>query len=76
MLPDWTLKNSEDATAAVEAIHNCYREYRDSGGFVGMDMARKFLQLGWTRAMRYAKYPPRCGSGRPGLRPDKAGPRQ
>lgn len=38
-------------------IHNCYREYRDSGYFVGMDMARKSLQMGWTRAMRYAKYP-------------------
>jgi hypothetical protein len=22
-----------------------------------MDMARKYLQMGWTRAMRYAKYP-------------------
>jgi hypothetical protein len=22
-----------------------------------MDMARKYLQMGWTRALRYAKYP-------------------
>jgi hypothetical protein len=22
-----------------------------------MDMARKYLRMGWTRAMRYAKYP-------------------
>jgi hypothetical protein len=22
-----------------------------------MDMARKYLQMGWTRSLRYAKYP-------------------
>jgi hypothetical protein len=32
-------------------------EYRAAGEFVGMDMARKYLQMGWTRSLRYAKYP-------------------
>jgi Domain of unknown function (DUF4385)/SnoaL-like polyketide cyclase len=31
-------------------------QYRDAGDFVGMDMARKFLQMGWTRARRYANH--------------------
>ncbi|MEF8827698.1 MAG: DUF4385 family protein [Haloarcula sp.] len=57
LLPEWTIKNSEAATAAAETIHDRYREYRDRDDFVGMDMARKYLQMGWTRAMRYAKYP-------------------
>jgi hypothetical protein len=30
--------------------------YRDDGDFVGMDMARKFLQMGFTRARRYANH--------------------
>ncbi len=25
-------------------------EYRAAGEFVGMDMARKYLQMGWTRS--------------------------
>lgn len=27
------------------------------GDFVGADMARKFLMMGWTRARRYANHP-------------------
>jgi len=30
--------------------------YRDAGDFVGMDMARKFIQMGFTRARRYANH--------------------
>ena len=26
------------------------------GNFVGMDMTRKFLQMGWTRSRRYANH--------------------
>ncbi|AUG48425.1 hypothetical protein BVU17_13155 [Haloarcula taiwanensis] len=57
LLPDWTVADLDGATTAAESIHDRYREYRDNGEFVGMDMARKYLQMGWTRAMRYAKYP-------------------
>jgi hypothetical protein len=28
----------------------------DAGDFVGMDMARKFLQMGYTRSRRYANH--------------------
>ena len=33
-----------------------FKAYLDSGEFVGADMARKFLQMGYTRARRYANY--------------------
>ena len=31
-------------------------EYKKQEDFVGMDMARKFLQMGFTRARRYANH--------------------
>jgi hypothetical protein len=33
-----------------------FKRYKKSGDFVGMDMARKFLQMGYTRARRYANH--------------------
>jgi hypothetical protein len=30
--------------------------YKAKGDFVGMDMARKFLQMGYTRSRRYANH--------------------
>lgn len=33
-----------------------FNDYRDQADFVGMDMARKFLQMGFTRARRYANH--------------------
>jgi len=57
LLPLWGYADRETASAAADAIHEKFREYREEGDFVGMDMARKYLQMGYTRAMRYAKYP-------------------
>ena len=31
-----------------------YHTYKDVEDFVGMDMCRKFLEMGFTRARRYA----------------------
>lgn len=33
-----------------------FRQYLMINDFVGADMARKFLQMGYTRARRYANY--------------------
>ena len=33
-----------------------YTEYRREKDFVGMDMCRKFLEMGFTRARRYANH--------------------
>jgi len=57
LLPAWTIADLEGAREAAATIHDRFGEYRDNEEFVGMDMARKYLQMGWTRALRYAKYP-------------------
>ena len=33
-----------------------FKAYLDNGEFVGADIARKFLQMGYTRARRYANF--------------------
>ena len=33
-----------------------YNDYKDKSDFVGMDMCRKFLEMGFTRARRYANH--------------------
>jgi hypothetical protein len=57
LLPLWSYKDAEIARESAEAIYERYEEYRENDEFPGMDMARKYLQMGYTRAMRYAKYP-------------------
>ena len=57
LLPLWSFKTPEAARTSSQALWDRYCAYREAGDFVGMDMARKYLQMGWTRAMRYAKYP-------------------
>ena len=57
LLPHWRFKDEAAAAASVEALRDKYDAYKSADDFVGMDMARKFLQMGFTRAMRYAKYP-------------------
>lgn len=57
LLDFWGFADRETVDEAGENIHRKYREYRESDDFPGMDMARKYLQMGYTRAMRYARYP-------------------
>ncbi|WP_110686118.1 DUF4385 family protein [Salinicola aestuarinus] len=57
LLPLWAIRNEADATEAILAIEARYRDYREQDDFVGMDMARKYLQMGYTRSRRYARYP-------------------
>lgn len=56
LLPLWGFKDAETAGRASEEVHARYRSYREVEDFVGMDVARKFLQMGYTRARRYAKH--------------------
>lgn len=44
------------AEESAAKIYELYENYKEQADFVGMDMARKFLQMGYTRAMRYAKH--------------------
>ncbi len=56
LLPLWKFKDEVAARESSEAIYQKFCEYRADGDFVGMDVARKYLQMGWTRSLRYAKY--------------------
>jgi hypothetical protein len=57
LLTHWRYADAEAAADAAEAIYEQYLHYRQDEEFVGMDMARKYPQMGYTRAMRYARYP-------------------
>lgn len=59
ILPYWKFASPEKAEASAHKIHQLFEEYKKADDFVGMDMARKFLQMGFTRARRYANH----GSG-------------
>jgi len=56
ILPHWRFKTPEIAQHSAENIYSIYLEYKKNGDFVGMDMARKFLQMGITRSRRYANH--------------------
>ena len=56
LLPHWRFKTPEIARESSQEIYNRFLEYREADDFVGMDMARKFLQMGFTRARRYANH--------------------
>lgn len=57
MLPHWRFATPELARTSSEEIFAMFTRYLEEGDFVGADMARKFLQMGYTRARRYANYP-------------------
>ena len=52
----WRFKTPYDAAMSAMRILFLYHQYRDQEDFVGMDMARKFLEMGFTRARRYANH--------------------
>ena len=54
ILPLWRFRTPELARRSSAAILRRFRAYGRKRDFVGMDMARKFLQMGYTRARRYA----------------------
>lgn len=55
LLSHWGFKDEATAEAAVEALRAQYEAYRAQEDFVGMDMVRKYLRMGVTRAMCDAK---------------------
>ena len=56
ILPHWKFATPADAQQSAGKIYGLFEAYRDKADFVGMDMARKFLQMGFTRARRYANH--------------------
>ena len=52
----WRFKTLDEAQKSASTIFNLYLKYRKQKDFVGMDMCRKFLEMGFTRARRYANH--------------------
>jgi hypothetical protein len=56
LLPHWRFRTPALAEQSAAHIYAQFLAYKAAGDFVGMDMARKFLQMGYTRARRYANH--------------------
>ena len=52
----WRFKTPTIAKNSAEKIYIMYADYRAKNDFIGMDMCRKFLEMGFTRARRYANH--------------------
>ena len=52
----WRFKTPKIAVQSANKIFSMYLDYRDAGDFIGMDMCRKFLEMGFTRSRRYANH--------------------
>ena len=52
----WRFKTPDEAVKSSNKIFAMYLDYRDEKDFIGMDMCRKFLEMGFTRARRYANH--------------------
>ncbi|KAF1985037.1 hypothetical protein K402DRAFT_464685 [Aulographum hederae CBS 113979] len=56
LLPLWRFRTVDIARQSSKELWARFEEYDREGDFVGMDMARKFIQMGMTRAKRYANH--------------------
>ncbi len=56
ILPHWRFKTPDIAKESSEKIYQMFLVYLEKDDFVGADMARKFLQMGYTRSRRYANH--------------------
>ena len=50
----WKFKTPEIAFESASRILFLYHQYKEKKDFVGMDMCRKYLEMGFTRSRRYA----------------------
>lgn len=56
ILPLWRFRTPAIARTSSSAIYAKFLTYDAANDFIGMDMSRKFLQMGMTRAKRYANH--------------------
>ncbi len=53
----WRFVTESVARKSADKIYYMFVDYKDKQDFIGMDMARKFLEMGFTRSRRYANHP-------------------
>lgn len=56
LLPHWRFRTPEIARESAAELTGIFHTYKAAGDFVGMDMVRKYLQMGFTRSRRYANH--------------------
>ena len=56
ILPYWKFRTPVDAKKSARKISQIFKDYLANDDFIGMDMARKFMQMGYTRSRRYANH--------------------
>ena len=56
ILPHWRFKTPDVAKKSANKIYKLFLAYKKQSDLVGMDMARKFLQMGYTRSRRYTNH--------------------
>ncbi|KAI0394936.1 hypothetical protein F5Y17DRAFT_234045 [Xylariaceae sp. FL0594] len=56
LLPSWRFRTPAVARPSARALWARFEAFDAQDDFVGMDMARKFVQMGMTRAKRYANH--------------------
>jgi hypothetical protein len=54
LLPLWRFRTVPIARKSAGELWRRFEEFDEQGDFLGMDMTRKFVQMGMTRAKRYA----------------------
>ena len=64
----WRFVDVPTATESSTKIYEMFLGYKREKDFIGMDMARKFLEMGFTRARRYANH----SSGKNTIRLEKS----
>ena len=52
----WRFVDEATARKSSTKIYQMFLEFKTKRDFIGMDMARKFLEMGFTRARRYANH--------------------
>lgn len=53
LLPHWRFRSVAIAEESSKTLKRAFDHYVECEDFVGSDMARKFIQMGMTRARRY-----------------------
>ena len=53
LLPLWKFATPQEAKQSADALYAKFKHYVAAKDFVGADLARKFVQMGRTRSMRY-----------------------
>ena len=56
LCPLWRFRTPAAAEESASKLLQAYRLYKLKGDFIGMDMCRKFLEMGFTRSRRYANH--------------------